>query len=200
MPLQPTASTPTGAKKIYKGNYTMKINLMDLLKIQKEVDAVIREKSLNPSAPEIILAFNVEFFELINEIGVWKWWKHSHVPKRDRILDELADCFAFYLKLLNTFEGVEEDFAKFIENVEEEVSWVYKNYKGAIGEESLKDFIMVVGSNNEVPESDKISTTERFGFAICAVESVFPDITWEEIKQAYQQKSDVNIKRQKDNY
>lgn len=185
----------------------MEIKFQELLAIQKEVDEVIKEKAYVPPSSEIILAFNVEFFELINEIGIWKWWKHSHVPKRDRVLDELADCFAFYFKLINVFEK-EENYQEIFDSIEEEVNKVYKTYEGFFYEdenqddvlEKMKNLIIWIGSNNEEEETRKVGTTERFAFAIYAVKTILPDVTWEEIVDAYKKKSAINIERQRNNY
>ena len=80
----------------------MKINLRELVDIQKKVDERIKENWNRPvDAEGLILAFNVELFEYFNAIGIWKWWKNNHKIDRFRILDELSDLFAFYISLMN---------------------------------------------------------------------------------------------------
>lgn len=185
----------------------MDFNLIQLeapLALQREVDAVIREKSVQVSHQEVVLAFNVEFFEFLNEVGVWKWWKHSHQPKRDRVLDELADCFAFFFKLVNLGVGEEYDGARLSDGVIKVIN-SYESYFAEQGitdnYEKIKLFSVVLGSDNEAQFSEApFSTVERFAAAIYIASLVFPDTSWDEMYAAYQQKSKVNIERQKNNY
>ncbi len=79
----------------------MRINIKELIPIQKEVDEKVVERlGREPGMEERILALNVELFEYFNAVGTWKWWKHNHVIDREKILDELADCFAFFLSMI----------------------------------------------------------------------------------------------------
>ena len=76
----------------------MNIKLMDLIAIQQEVNEKVMEKlDTSIMGDQFILAFNVELFEYFNAVGIWKWWKHNHVLDKEKVLDELADCFAFFL-------------------------------------------------------------------------------------------------------
>ena len=80
-------------------------NFSSLLSIQDEVNTEIGKKLENqPSWREYILAYNCELYEALNAIGTWKWWKHSHVIEKDRVLDEVADCFAFILSAFLSLE------------------------------------------------------------------------------------------------
>ena len=54
-----------------------------------------------------------------------------------------------------------------------------------------------VGTDNEVKG---VVTVERFAIAIFIATVLFEGITWDEITQAYKEKSAVNIKRQEENY
>lgn len=182
----------------------MKIKIKDLLDLQKKVNQKIAEKAPDRPTPEqYILAFNVELFEYINAIGLWKWWKHSHKIDRERILDELADCFAFFLSVLELEE--EKKSEDFIYAIEDELNdfldgvfkWKEKTYpednKGAIVE-----MITFLGSSNETGE--EILTIQRFGIAIFLSMLLFDGITWEEMTEAFSKKSMVNIQRQENNY
>jgi dimeric dUTPase (all-alpha-NTP-PPase superfamily) len=77
--------------------------LEELLETQRKVNEVVGLKLKNsPTQEDYALAMHVEVFEFFNEIGTWKWWKHSHLPKKDRVLDELADVIAFFLSYIFT--------------------------------------------------------------------------------------------------
>lgn len=181
----------------------MKINLKDLVGIQREVDARIKENWNRPvNAEGLILAFNVELFEYFNAIGVWKWWKNSHVVDRDRVLDELADLFAFYISLVNLKEDIGDD--KIVGVVEEELNLFYEKFDSYAKSSALPhkelvvDFITYVAVDSEMDYA--ITVTERFALAIYLSTLLFDDVTWDEITEAYRKKSAINIKRQDQNY
>lgn len=184
----------------------MKAQIKELIEIQQKVNAKVKEKATEAITNEqFILAFNIELFEYFNAIGLWKWWKHSHKVDRVKVLDELADCFAFFLSLVDNqndlvkLEGEEE----IIEKVENEINF----YLDALEkhafetdftkEEILIDLITYVGTDNE---AQGIYTTERFAIAIFIATILFEKITWEEIVEAYKEKSRINIQRQVENY
>lgn len=185
----------------------MKANIRELLDIQREVNSKIKEKLKEEiTTGHYILAFNVELFEYFNAIGVWKWWKHSHKIKKDRILDELADCFAFYLSLVDLqnkillLTGETEDIIQTIEN---EINYIINHFEMERNEEepkieTVKDLIMYVSTDNEVGSAT--STTQRFAIAIYIAMLLFENITWDEITKAYKKKSNINIQRQVENY
>lgn len=186
----------------------MKINLLELVDIQKEVDEVIKEKLSKPVTNEgLVLAFNVELFEYFNEIGVWKWWKHSHEIKKDRVLDELADLFAFFLSLTNSQNAMREAIGEegFSKSIEDEVNRIYESFKENLrdlkeefsNQELVRDIILYIGTDNE---TEGVFTTERFALAIFIAKLLYEDITWEELADAYREKSRINIERQKNNY
>ena len=182
----------------------IEIKIKDLLELQKQVNNKIAEKAPEkPIAEQYILAFNVEFFEYINAIGLWKWWKHSHKIDRERILDELADCFAFYLSLMqleeevkgieiiDTFEIEMNDFLNTLRKWREESGM--EDNKSAIIE-----MITFVASSNELGQD--IVTIQRFTIAVFLAELLFEGITWDEMVEAFRKKSMVNIQRQENNY
>ena len=186
----------------------MKINIRELITIQQEVNRKIKEKASDAITNEqFILAFNIELFEYFNAIGIWKWWKHSHEIKKERVLDELADCFAFFLSLLDNqieLDSGKEEGDSIIDKVEKEI----QHYLGVLDgfrtdtdltvNEIVTDLITYIVTDNESENS--IFTVERFAVAIFIGITLFPGITWEEITKAYKEKSAVNIQRQVDNY
>ena len=184
----------------------MEANIRDLIVIQQEVNKKIREKLDNPPEGEdFLLAFNVELFEFLNAVGTWKWWKHNHVINREKILDELADCFAFFLSAID-YENELSLFSgkpAIIDSIEDEINEVighlekFKKSSDAQMEDIVNDLILYIGTDNEI---EPILTVERFSIAIFIVSILFDDITWEEISNAYKEKSKINIQRQVENY
>ena len=186
-----------------------------MLAVQKDVNKKIGEKLTKaPIAGQYVLAYNVEMYEFINAVGIWKWWKHSHVVDRARVLDELADCFAFYLSAaLTLIEEIKRD---------DEVSHpradfigqsiaVYNDILTGIAEKpqnmSDEDYhrgaaielIQLLGTSNE-SQKEPINTSSSFGILLNIAELVLENLTWDEIAAAYYAKSDVNKERQTKNY
>lgn len=183
------------------------VKLRDLIEVQQTVNSIIKEKLEKPvTNKEFILAFNVELFEYFNAIGIWKWWKHNHEIVKERVLDELADCFAFFLSLLDNQEQylLESGQESIIERVENEINYLIDNLEaerermGASEEEVVSELILHIGTDNENEES--VYSTERFAVAIYLATLLFPGITWEEMTEAYLTKSQENINRQERNY
>jgi dimeric dUTPase (all-alpha-NTP-PPase superfamily) len=184
----------------------MKVNLFELVTIQEAVNEKIREKLTRKiEVEEFILAFNVELFEYFNAIGTWKWWKHSHQINREKILDELADCFAFFLSavVLKNEMALEDAKNSVIPGMEAELNNILKILEeNLINEQKdaktiVNDLILYVGSDNEFQPTLSI---ERFAISIFLAMLLFPGITWEEITAAYKKKSQVNIDRQVQGY
>lgn len=184
----------------------MEIDILSLITIQQDVNRKIREKlSRPPEADEMLLAFNTELFEYFNAIGTWKWWKHSHQLDRERVLDELADCFAFFLSLIDIENEVAllQDKPEIISDVQIEMNEILQTLQKMLNEtdqdreDIINDLMVYIGSDNEM---EPVLTIERMTIAIFISTVLFHDITWEEMTNAYRQKSDVNIKRQEENY
>jgi len=184
----------------------MKINIEELMNIQREVNAKVREKMDRAiEADEFLLAFNVELFEYFNAVGTWKWWKHSHEIKREKVLDELADCFAFFLSAIDIENEVSllRDEKEVISDIEADLNEIFEaltnNFKETDLDRNLviNDLILYVGTDNEI---QGILTIERFAIAIFIATLLFDGITWDEITEAYRVKSNVNIQRQVENY
>ena len=65
-------------------------DFLGLMPIQKGVNKVVNKRlAINdmdfPEPIEYLLAMQVEFFEFLNELGTWKWWKHSHTINREKV-------------------------------------------------------------------------------------------------------------------
>lgn len=184
----------------------MFIKIQDLIPIQQEVNRKVSQK-LNKTieADEFILAFNVELFEYFNAIGTWKWWKHSHQISKSKVLDELADCFAFFLSAIDVENEISllREEVEVISKIEEQLNEVYENLlvnlkdKSFDREDVINDLILYIGTDNEI---EGITTVERFAIAIFIATLLFDEITWDALTEAYKEKSKVNIQRQDENY
>lgn len=166
----------------------MKTNFKSLEPIQKEVNEIvnarlIENKMVLPVQMDFLVAMHVEFFEFINAVGTFKFWKHSHKPEKDRVLDELADIIAFFLSI----GEIDKNADVVISETQDELSEystlsIMRSVSAAIqtGEETANDLILM-------------------GIAVEIARRVV-DATWEEIEAAYKKKSEENIRRQKEGY
>ncbi|SDJ76792.1 dUTP diphosphatase [Salimicrobium halophilum] len=83
------------------------MNLTELYEIQGGLDYHIRDrKGLQDEdlMKEKVLALYVELGELANEWRRFKFWSEDQTPRRQKMLEEYADCFSFILSL--GLEGV----------------------------------------------------------------------------------------------
>ena len=166
----------------------MKTNFKDLQPIQDEVNAVVNARLIEnnmelPVQMDYLVAMHVEFFEFINAVGTFKFWKHSHNPDKARVLDELADVMAFFLSIGEINDNVD---AVITETETELASYttlsIIRSVSAAFqsGEEVANDIILM-GIAVEISRREV-------------------GATWEEIKEAYETKSAENIKRQQEGY
>jgi len=161
--------------------------LDELMKVQMSVrDEVMKKLTTPPTKEDHTLAMHVEVFELFNEIGVWKWWKKSHVPKKDRILDELADVIAFFLSYMLLLEPtkqaqvaiwMDDNFDKFMDKDVDVIRYVSENITEGV---ATPPMVLMLAS---LAATIKTLNCE-----------------WTEIIYAYNEKARVNIERQKNNY
>jgi len=187
-------------------------SFLAMLGTQKQVnDVVAKRAKWQPDAMDYLTAFEVEFWEYVNSIGLFKWWKLSNTFDKAKILDELADGFAFFLSAVLTqpLEIKQED--KTLHPQQDTIDIVIKNYeniKQAIGvveteadrnREAL-GLIKEIALVGEAGQGKQIRTVAKFGAAIYLITLVFPDITWDEVVAAYNEKSRINIERQQKNY
>lgn len=169
----------------------MKADFKSLMKMQEAVNLTVtkrlEESELKkPTAIDYLIAMHVEFFEFVNELGFWKWWKQNHNLDRENVLDELADIMAFYLEIMLLTENVEEK--------DEMVNEIIEN----LSEYKKQDILEWVSTSIETgAEKGHVVV---MAIAISLATKVFEDLTWEEIEEAYMKKSQVNIDRQKQDY
>lgn len=161
--------------------------LDELLKTQMAVrDEVMKKLKTAPTKEDHTLAMHVEVFELFNEIGVWKWWKKSHVPKKERILDELADVIAFFLSYMLLLEPQKQA---------QMAIWMDDNF-----ENFMDDNIDVIKYVSESITDGVALPPMVLMLAALAATIKTLKCEWTEIIYAYNEKSKVNIERQKNNY
>ena len=182
----------------------MKAQIQDLIKIQQEVNAKIREKTTEPiNNEQFILAFNIELFEYFNAVGLWKWWKHSHVIEKDRVLDEVADCFAFILSAFLSLEP-ETRLNLMINFASRYVDFRHQfldDYKDNL-DQLVRDLIVFVGTASELQGDEHLTSLDSFALLLIITEIALRDenIDWDDFIYYYKRKSKINIKRQKENY
>jgi dimeric dUTPase (all-alpha-NTP-PPase superfamily) len=161
--------------------------LEELLKTQAEVrDEVMKKLKTPPTKEDHTLAMHIELFELFNEIGTWKWWKHSHIVKKDRVLDELADVMAFFLSYMLLLEPTKQA---------QVALWMDDNFDEFMDPEV--DVIRFVSEN--ITAGEQMPPMVLMLAALAATIKTL-NCEWTEIVYAYNEKSKVNIQRQRNNY
>lgn len=158
--------------------------LVELQAIQRDVDSHMEvwERS------KIVTALSEEFHEWYNSIGFFKIWKKHKIPV-EKQLDELADCLAFALSLLNDDEKhFEIDRCKIVLN------------------RNTEQHIRLMRNEIEHGElfSKRVHNTvykQSVGFSIELILNIaMIYYSFEELFEAYKKKSLVNIQRQKEGY
>ena len=182
-------------------------NLEALLPTQREVNRKVNEKlEKKPNSMEYILAFNIEFYEFLNEVGTWKWWKHNHVVNKERILDELADCYAFFLSvMLTVVEEVKQDdvIQHPRKDLLKNVVNLYNNMLEQIRtseDATVNDLILLMGTSSELTGENHMGFFTEFCAANSIAGMLWSDLTWDEVANAFLKKSSVNVDRQNQNY
>lgn len=179
-------------------------NFSSLLPIQDEVNQEISKKLDNqPSWRQYILAYNCELYEALNAIGTWKWWKHSHVVEKDRVLDEVADCFAFILSAFLSLEP-ETRLHLMINFASRYVDFRHQflnDYKDNL-DQLAQDLTIFVGTASELQGDEHLTSLDSFALLLIITEIALRDenIDWDDFIYYYKRKSKINIKRQKENY
>ena len=158
--------------------------LVKLQIIQHEVDSHMETWQRD----KIITALSEEFHEWYNAIGFFKIQKKHKTPI-EKQLDELADCLAFALSLLN---GDEKHFE--IDRCE------------TVLNRNNEQHIKLMRNEIEHGElfSKRVDNTvykQSVGFSIeLILNSAMIYYSFEDLFEAYKKKSLVNIQRQKEGY
>ena len=165
--------------------YELHNKLIELQELQRKVDSHI--KIWNKTHIETALC--EEFHEWYNAIGFFKDWKQNKTPK-EKQLDELADCLAFALSLMNNDRQVYSiDRCGFIlKRIEN------KSHKKAMFNEIETGYLF----NKRVGNTVYIQSTEFAIELILDIAMIYYSL--EELFDAYIKKSMINIQRQKEGY
>lgn len=165
-------------------NLTLYNKLVDLQDIQRDVDSHVELWERD----KIVTALSEEFHEWYNAIGLFKIWKKNKTPI-EKQLDELADCLAFGLSLLNhdnrVFEVDRWDVV-LNRNNEQHIELMRNEI------EHGKSFSKRV--HNTVYEQSVEFSIEL----ILNIAMIY--YSFDDLFEAYKKKSLVNIQRQKDGY
>ena len=158
--------------------------LIKLQELQREVDSHMETWQRD----KIITALSEEFHEWYNAIGFFKIWKKHKTPI-EKQLDELADCLAFALSLLNDGDRVFRfTRCEFVMNRNNE------------------QHIKLMRNEIERGElfSKRVHNTvykQSVGFSIELILNIaMIYYSFEDLFDAYKKKSLVNIQRQKEGY
>lgn len=158
--------------------------LIKLQELQREVDSHMetwqREK--------IITALSEEFHEWYNAIGFFKIWK-KHKTSIEKQLDELADCLAFALSLLNDDDRIFRfTRCEFVMNRNNE-----QHIKLMRNEIEQGELFSKRVHNTVYKQSVEFSIELILNIAMIYY-------SFEDLFEAYKKKSLVNIQRQKEGY
>ena len=165
------------------------MNTEKLFEVQEKVDAAIAANMHKEwegfgsfeSVEHRKFALRTEIFELANEIGFFKDWKHSHKIDKEAALEELGDCIAFLLSLGITagYQRIASEIRPF--EMHNEYAW-----------EDLFDMLTDLRVDNAGKFTLIFSLLLGIGLKIGATES--------EIVDAYMRKSNINIERREKGY
>lgn len=159
--------------------------IIELQRLQQKVDSHMEVWT----ELHIETALCEEFHEWYNAIGFFKDWKKNKTPK-EKQLDELADCLAFALSLLNyRHKTFSIDRCKFIlKRIEN------KPHRKGMTNEITTGYLF----NKRVGNTVYIQGAENALELIFDIALLFYSL--DELFVAYEKKSMVNIKRQKEGY
>lgn len=159
--------------------------LTELQELQRKVDSHMKIWDRK----HIETALCEEFHEWYNAIGLFKDWKLNKTS-REKQLDELADCLAFTLSLLNDDRHVYSiERCRFILK---RIS--NKDHKKAMINEIETGYLF----NKRVGNTVYMQTSEFALELILDIAMLYYSL--EELFEAYKKKSMVNIQRQKEGY
>jgi dimeric dUTPase (all-alpha-NTP-PPase superfamily) len=179
------------------------MDLDKLYKLQAELDKTILENEKKRTGKEIdkdlllnqtILALQVEVAELANATRCFKHWSTKGPESKERILDELADVWHFYLSIGNQLDY---KLPKKFFLPDEEYNYLVGNDTNIeiIFIKLFADASLLVIEGGEV----NLIYYDAVGMSINIL-GRFLEFTEEEIEQAYLKKHEVNYRRQEEGY
>ena len=160
----------------------MKVNLSELLKIQKTIDA---------SADQLIVGFNIKVFSLLDTFGYWRWDTKEISIKRDDAIESLVDVLEMFIGLLLNTQ-YSNPTKNVLETYEQEIIDTFENLKDIQKEvpiyepDLMRNWTVLIATDNET--GNTISTMQRMSIILFMVETIFHDLDWQEIIDAYRNK------------
>ena len=161
------------------------MNLTELFKVQKELDEYIgKTKNINLAdyKTERIIALQVEFNELINELPfLFKYWSNKQMDA-EKALEEYVDNLHFILSIGNDLEITDYEYIR-------------------PDQENMKK--IVIGINNMISLLAEFEQKEKLYRVLVDHFILFGEklgFTEEEIVNAYYEKNEVNHARQDQGY
>ena len=168
--------------KLKKGTKKMTEQQMidEMLELQRKYDdAVYKEFGCEYNRDKVRLALFDELGEVNHELKKeWCWWKKTQKPvDREKVLEEIVDCFHFALSIVNheCIDGYK--WKSFEVRTDKKLRTTLSMYKVAIGE-PIDVFILESLYN--------IAALNKFSF--------------EEVFEAYKKKNKINWERLENNY
>lgn len=167
-----------------------------MLDAQKELDQyIIRKKGLEGQdlVLNTLVALDVELAEMANESRWFKHWSEKRWKPKEGLLDEIADCMHFFFSLAIQKQWTDQlNLLAVNGNIvnAENASEIYATMKFSL----LMSFKELNGQKDEAA---------TFGVAwlyFIAFATDFCGYNTEDLENAYWQKHNVNIKRQKEGY
>ena len=161
------------------------IDLTDMFEVQSQLDSTIAKNhgiTYASTRDRRILSLLVEIGELANATRCFKYWSNKPSESKERVLDEYADGMHFFLSLGVDISTSKKTFV-FNECSIDPTLQFHKIYH-------LIDVFKI--------KQDEKSYLEAFQSFIDLVSCL--GFSWQDARDAYYLKLDVNYKRQENNY
>ncbi|AKL97183.1 hypothetical protein CACET_c37550 [Clostridium aceticum] len=161
------------------------MDMQQLFTIQKQLDeTILKNHHLYDQdlVPAKVLALEVELGELANETRCFKFWSTKTSSPKAVVLEEFVDCLHFLLSI-----GLDKNFHN-------------REFQGTNNDHNLlQQFQEVLKLSTEFYQSlSEEGYTQLFeGFLALGIKLGF---TFDEIKEAYLMKNQINHQRQADGY
>jgi dimeric dUTPase (all-alpha-NTP-PPase superfamily) len=169
------------------------LNLAKLFELQRQLDEHIMDEHPElrgqDNLPWKLLALQVELGELANEWRGFKHWSRDKNPRREKMLEEYADCLSFIMELAIEL-GYEADDL-----------YVWDDYLEGSTIDLFNEMFFCVGKirfSNDENEKKQWFKSLTFIFFNMAEQRL--EFSWEQIEKAYLQKNAVNHARQEQGY
>ena len=161
------------------------MNITELFTVQAELDSYIggsKNLIMQDYKTERIIALQVEFNELTNELPfIFKYWSNKTMD-REKALEEYVDCLHFILSIGNDLEITDYEYIR-------------------PGQEDMKS--IVIGINNMISLLAEFEQKEKLYRVLVDHFILFGEklgFTEDEMVQAYHEKNDTNYARQDQGY